>query len=60
MEKKTTPEIDKEVKDILSKSRKEIRRILIGYIERIKYLEGEEFYESIKKDIINSHKTPNK
>lgn len=47
MIKKTTPEIEKEVKKILSKSKKEMRRILIGYIERIEYLEGKEFYDYI-------------
>ena len=49
--RKTTPEIEREVNRILSKSRNEIRRELIGYIERVNYLEGKEFYEFIKSEI---------
>ena len=40
--------------NILSNSRKEIKRILIAYIKRVEYLEGEEFYNSIKKDMIDT------
>jgi len=52
MRKQTSYKIEKEVRYILEHNREYIRRKLIILIERIEYLEGEEFYESIKKDIL--------
>jgi hypothetical protein len=48
MKKKTTQEIENKVQKILSMSKESIRKELIKYIERINYLEGEEFYNFIK------------
>jgi len=54
MRKQTSYKIEKEVRYILEHNREYIRRKLIILIERIEYLEGKEFYESIKKDILKS------
>lgn len=43
---------------IMSKGNKEIKRELIGYIRRVKYLEGKEFYDGIVKDIRRQDDNP--
>ena len=54
MRKKTSLRIEKEVVDILKNNREYVRKTLIKLIERIEYLEGEEFYNGIKEDILKS------
>ena len=54
MRKKTSLRIEKEVVDILKNNREYVRKTLIKLIERIDYLESEEFYNGIKEDILKS------
>jgi len=49
---KPTPKEEKEVREIMNKSRDVIYDTLIKLIRRIDYLEGEEFYLGIRKDIL--------
>lgn len=57
MRKQTSNEIENEVKQILKHNREYTRRKLIGFIERIEYLEGKEFYDCIKENILKSFST---
>lgn len=54
MEKDKKEEMVREADLIISKGILEIRRQLISSLKRIEYLEGKEFYDSIKKDIENA------
>ena len=39
---------------IIAKGKNAIKRELIGCYKRIEYLEGKEYYEGIKKDILST------
>lgn len=51
---KDETEMNKNLKRIMNYTSKGIRRELKSYMKRVKYLEGKEFYESIKKDILQN------